>query len=45
VIIAHRFGFGQVHGVEVLDDAEVLGQRCDNRISEVWLRLLEAYGL
>ncbi len=30
VIIAHRFGFAQVHGVEALAATEVLGHRCDN---------------
>ena len=34
VIIAHRFGFAQVHGVEALDDVEVLGHRCDNPLCQ-----------
>ncbi|WP_457255968.1 hypothetical protein [Pedococcus sp. P5_B7] len=34
VIIAHRFGFAQVEGVEALDDVEVLGHRCDNPLCQ-----------
>lgn len=30
VIIAHRFGFAVMHGVEALDQARLLGHRCDN---------------
>lgn len=30
VIIAHRFGFAAMYGVEALDQARLLGHRCDN---------------
>ena len=30
VIIAHRFAFALEHGVAALEDADVLGHRCDN---------------
>ena len=30
VVIAHRFGFAVMHGVEALADAPLLGHRCDN---------------
>lgn len=34
VIIAHRFAFGLVHGVQVLDRVRVLGHRCDNPLCQ-----------
>jgi len=34
VIIAHRFGFPQVRGVDALDEVEVLGHRCDNPLGQ-----------
>ncbi|MGL5858783.1 MAG: hypothetical protein ACRC35_10355 [Angustibacter sp.] len=34
VVITHRFGFAQVHGVEALAKAEVLGHRCDNPLCQ-----------
>lgn len=34
VIIAHRFGFAQVHGVAALSDVQVLGHRCDNPLCQ-----------
>lgn len=34
VIIAHRFGFAQLHGVEALAGVEVLGHRCDNPLCQ-----------
>jgi hypothetical protein len=45
VIIAHRFGFAQVHGVRPRTMPRCWGSVATTRISEVWLRLLEAYGL
>ena len=30
VIIAHRFGFAATYGVQALDEARLLGHRCDN---------------
>ncbi len=34
VIIAHRFGFALAHGVDALEQARVLGHRCDNPICQ-----------
>lgn len=34
VIIAHRFAFAVMHGVEALDDARLLGHRCDNPLCQ-----------
>ncbi len=34
VIIAHRFGFALAHGVDALEQARVLGHRCDNAICQ-----------
>lgn len=34
VIVAHRFAFGLVHGVDVLDAVRVLGHRCDNPLCQ-----------
>lgn len=34
VIVAHRFGFAQVHGVDALAGTEVLGHRCDNPLCQ-----------
>ncbi|CAN7512730.1 hypothetical protein [Knoellia sp. LjRoot47] len=34
VIVAHRFGFAQVYGVEALAATEVLGHRCDNPLCQ-----------
>jgi len=34
VIVAHRFGFAQVHGVGALAATEVLGHRCDNPLCQ-----------
>lgn len=34
VVIAHRFAFGLVHGVQALDAATVLGHRCDNPLCQ-----------
>lgn len=34
VIIAHRFAFAVMHGVEALDQARLLGHRCDNPLCQ-----------
>lgn len=34
VIIAHRFAFGMVNGVQALQDVRVLGHRCDNPLCQ-----------
>lgn len=34
VIIAHRFAFAVMHGVEALDGARLLGHRCDNPLCQ-----------
>ena len=34
VINAHRFEFAVMHGVEALDDARLLGHRCDNPLCQ-----------
>ena len=34
VVIAHRFAFGWVHGVDALQDVPVLGHRCDNPLCQ-----------
>lgn len=34
VIIAHRFAYAVRYGVEALDDARVLGHRCDNPLCQ-----------
>lgn len=34
VVIAHRFAFALVHGVEALDAVRVLGHRCDNPLCQ-----------
>ncbi len=34
VVIAHRFGFGLVHGPEALVSTRVLGHRCDNTLCQ-----------
>lgn len=34
VIIAHRFAFAAVHGIEALEGARVLGHRCDNPLCQ-----------
>ena len=34
VIIAHRFAFALEHGVAALEDADVLGHRCDNPLCQ-----------
>jgi len=34
VIIAHRFAFGLVHGVDALERVRVLGHRCDNPLCQ-----------
>lgn len=34
VIIAHRFASAVMHGVEALDDARLLGHRCDNPLCQ-----------
>jgi len=34
VMIAHRFGFAVMHGVEALDEAPLLGHRCDNPLCQ-----------
>ena len=34
VVIAHRFAFGVVHGLDALREAELLGHRCDNPLCQ-----------
>ena len=34
VVIAHRFAWAQVHGVQSLADIELLGHRCDNPLCQ-----------
>src|SRR5680860_809990 len=47
-VIAHRFGFAEMHGVAALADAPLPGHRCDNplcqRIAPVTSRCLQHYG-
>lgn len=35
VVIAHRFGYGLVHGFEALMDVEVVAHRCDNTLCQL----------
>lgn len=34
VVIAHRFGFAVMHGVQALAEAPLLGHRCDNPLCQ-----------
>lgn len=34
VIIAHRFAFAVMHGIDALDQARLLGHRCDNPLCQ-----------